>query len=81
MDDIFADTRGREADLFKLAAGFGPSCITLGLSGITGTIADPIMAAVGTIASTWVLLTSANVLTAPPVTVTFKQGDTNGNIE
>ena len=71
----------READLFRLAAGFGPSCITLGLSGVTGTVADIIIAAVGTIASTWVLLTAANTLTAPPIVVTLKQGDTDGDIE
>ena len=62
-----------EADLLRVAAAFGPSCTVLGLSSLTGTVADAIMVAVGTVAVTWVLLTAANVLTAPPITVTFKK--------
>ena len=36
----------------KLAAAFGPSMITIGATGLTGTIADVLIAAVGSLFTT-----------------------------
>ena len=61
-----------EAGLFKLAAGFGPIAMTLGLMELTGTAADAFIAGIGAVSVSWVLLTVADVLVGPPVSVTWK---------
>ena len=61
-----------EADLFKFAAGFGPVVTVIGLMKLTGTMADAILACSGAVGVSWVLLTVAEVLVGPPITVKWK---------
>ena len=64
-----------KADLFKLAAAFGPIFSVLGLMGLTGTVADGIVACVGAASMSWVLTEVANVLVGPPIKVEWKDID------
>jgi|TARA_Y100000310_G_scaffold329142_1_gene398444 hypothetical protein len=61
-----------EADLFRFCAGFGPVITVIGLMKLTGTMADAILACSGAASVSWVLLTVANVLVGPPISVTWK---------
>lgn len=61
-----------EADLFKFAAGFGPVLMALGLMKLTGTLADAFIAGFGAVGVSWVLLTVAEVLVGPPISVSYK---------
>jgi len=43
-------------ELAKLAAAFGPSMITIGATGLTGTVADVLIAALGSLSTTYAII-------------------------
>ena len=43
-------------ELAKLAAAFGPSMITIGATGLTGTVADVLIAALGSLSTSYAIL-------------------------
>ena len=40
----------------QLAAAFGPSMITIGATGLTGTVADVLIAALGSLSTTYAII-------------------------
>ena len=61
-----------ESDFLRFSAAFGPVFAVLGLMKLTNTYADVIVAGIGSLMVSWVLLTLSSALAGPPITFDFK---------